>query len=177
VLPWRPRESHSGWEKSRHDKSFQGQAEEPLGTHSHSTIFKWSIECYLLIGRKKCFVLLCPIGKQHLVSSFREFVRDSFCLAILVWLVHQRNASNQETCSLINSSFQNSVYLKTETWEHYVRVFVKPLYQKYKLELTTSIQACINHAFVNIRKFQIPQRQHALKSCLKSKFAFFHSLS
>ena len=59
----------------------------------------------------------------------------------------------------------------------YVRVFVKPLYQKYKLELTTGIQACINHAFVNIRKFQIPQRQQALKSHVKSEFEFFHSLS
>ena len=25
------------------------------------------------LGTKKCFVLLCPIGKQHLLSSFREF--------------------------------------------------------------------------------------------------------
>ena len=46
-----------------------------LGTDSHQTISKRSSECWLLIGHKKCFVLLCPIGEQHLLSSFREFVR------------------------------------------------------------------------------------------------------
>ena len=60
----------------------QAQAEEPLGTDSHQTISKWSNECWLLIGHKKCFVLLCPIGEQHLLSSFREFVHDSY------WLDH-----------------------------------------------------------------------------------------
>ena len=38
-----------------------------------------SSECWLLIGHKKCFVLLCPIGEQHLQSSFREFVHE--CLS------------------------------------------------------------------------------------------------
>ena len=28
---------------------------------------------------QKCFVLLCPIGEQFLLSSFREFVHDSHC--------------------------------------------------------------------------------------------------
>ena len=59
----------------------------------------------------------------------------------------------------------------------YVRIFVKPLYQKYKLELTTGIQACINHALINICKVQIPQRQQPQKRHLKSEFTFFHSLS
>ena len=40
---------------------------------------KRSSECWLLIGHKKCFVLLCPIGEQHLLSSFREFVHDGYC--------------------------------------------------------------------------------------------------
>ena len=53
------------------------KAEKPLGTDSHCTISKWSSECWLLIGHKKCFVLWCPIGKQHLLSSFREFVHDA----------------------------------------------------------------------------------------------------
>ena len=30
-------------------------------------------------AQKKCFVLLCPIGEQHLQSSFREFVHE--CLS------------------------------------------------------------------------------------------------
>ena len=28
---------------------------------------------------KKCFVLLCPIGEQFLLNSFREFVHDGYC--------------------------------------------------------------------------------------------------
>ena len=78
--PRRHRGSQSGREKMR-DESFQVRAEEPLGTDSHRTISKNSSGCRLLIGHKKCFVLLCPIGKQFLLSSFREFVHDSYCLA------------------------------------------------------------------------------------------------
>ena len=62
------------------DESFQVRAEEPLGTYSHRTISKNSSGCRLLIGHKKCFVLLCPIGEQFLLSSFREFVHDGYCL-------------------------------------------------------------------------------------------------
>ena len=39
VHPWRPRGDQSGWEKWC-TKSFQAQAEKPLGTHSHWTISK-----------------------------------------------------------------------------------------------------------------------------------------
>ena len=77
--PRRPRGSQSGWEK-RQDESFQVRAKEPLGTDSHRTISKNSSGCRLLIGHKKCFVLLCPIGEQFLLSSFREFVHDGYCL-------------------------------------------------------------------------------------------------
>ena len=38
---------------------------------------------------KKSFVLLCPIGEQFLLSSFREFVHDGYCLATLARFVHQ----------------------------------------------------------------------------------------
>ena len=75
IHPRRPRGGQSGREK-RCDKSFQAQAEKSLGTDSHRTISKRSSDCRLLIGHKKCFVLLCPIGEQHLLSSFREFVHD-----------------------------------------------------------------------------------------------------
>ena len=34
---------------------------------------------------EKCFVLFCPIGEQHLLSSFCMFVHDGYCLAILFW--------------------------------------------------------------------------------------------
>ena len=61
--PRRPRGSQSGREKRR-DESFQVWAKEPLGTNSHRTISKNSCRCRLLIGHKKCFVLLYPIGEQ-----------------------------------------------------------------------------------------------------------------
>ena len=92
IHPRRPRGSQSGREKGR-DESFQARAKEPLGTDSHQTISKNSSRYRLLIGHKKCFVLLCPIGKQFLLSSFREFVHDGYCLATLARFVHQACAS------------------------------------------------------------------------------------
>ena len=86
--PRRPRGSQSGREKRR-DESFQARAEEPLGTDSHRTISKNSSGCRLLIGQKGCFVLLCPIGEQFLLSSFREFVHDGYCPATLTRFVHK----------------------------------------------------------------------------------------
>ena len=83
-----PRGSQSG-RKKRRDESFQVRAKEPLATDSHRTISKNSSGCRLLIGHKKCFVLLCPIGEQFLLSSFREFVHDGYCLATLARFVHQ----------------------------------------------------------------------------------------
>ena len=76
--PRRPRGSQSGREKGC-DESFQVRAKEPLGTNSHRAISKNSSWCRLLIGHKKCFVLLCPIGEQFLLSSFREFVHNGYC--------------------------------------------------------------------------------------------------
>ena len=84
--PRRPRGSQSGWEKRR-DESFQVRAKEPLGTDSHRAISKNSSGCRLLIGHKKCFVLLCPIGEQHLLSSFRELVHNGY------WLDHGLSGS------------------------------------------------------------------------------------
>ena len=104
IHPRRPRGSQSGRVKRR-DESFQAWAEEPLGTDSRRTISKRSSECWLLIGHLKCFVLLCSIGEQHLLSSFREFVHDGF------WLDHglsgsctkemHSHARSQESFSLI----------------------------------------------------------------------------
>ena len=75
--PRRPRGGQSGREKRR-DESFQVRAKEPLGTDSHRTMSKNSSGCRLLIGHKKYFVL-CPIGEEFLLSSFREFVLDGYC--------------------------------------------------------------------------------------------------
>ena len=76
--PRRPRGSQSGREKRR-DESFQVRAKKPLGTDSYRTISKNSSRCRLLIGHKKCFVLLCPIGEQFPLSSFCEFVHHDYC--------------------------------------------------------------------------------------------------
>ena len=40
---------------------------------------------------------------------------------------------------------------------------LKTLFQKYKLELRTGINACINHAFANIREFKMPRQLTATK--------------
>ena len=61
-------------------RKFSSTGERAPRTDSHRTISKNSSRCRLLIGHKKCFVLLCPIGKQFLLSSFREFVHDGYCL-------------------------------------------------------------------------------------------------
>ena len=41
---------------------------------------------------------------------------------------------------------------------------LKTLFQKYKLELTTGIHACIDHAFVNIREFNMPRQLTTTKT-------------
>ena len=61
-------------------RKFSLRAKKPLGTDSHRTISKNSSGCRLLIGHKKCFVLLCPIGEHISMSSFRVFVNDGYCL-------------------------------------------------------------------------------------------------
>ena len=94
--------------------SFQAQAKEPLGTDSHRTISKRSSECWLLIGHKKCFVLLCPIGEQHLLSSFREFVHDATAIdSITACLAHAPNKCTQSGNFQfdINTLFQNTGWL------------------------------------------------------------------
>ena len=53
-------------------------------------------ECWFLTGHKKFFVLLCPIGEQHLLSSFREFVHDGYYLATVAWFVHQAFPTRNE---------------------------------------------------------------------------------
>ena len=80
--PRRPRGSESGWEKRR-DKGFQAKG-EPLATDSHRTISKHWL---LIIGHKKCLVLLCPIGEQHLLISFCEFLHNGY------WLNHGLSSS------------------------------------------------------------------------------------
>ena len=59
---------------------FSSTGERAPSTDSHPATSKNSSGCRLLIGHKKCFVLLCPIGKQFLLSSFHQFVHNGYCL-------------------------------------------------------------------------------------------------
>ena len=117
--PRRPRGSKSGRVRRR-DESFQAWAEEPLGTDSHRTNSKRSRECWFLIGHKKCFVLLCPIGKQHLLSSFREFVHDGCYLATVARFVHQafltRNEGTTDESKIVSDSQQDGNAICLIVW-------------------------------------------------------------
>ena len=73
MHPRRSRGSQLGREKRR-DESFQVRAEERLGDW---TISKDSSGCRLITGHKKRFV---PNRRTHLLSSFRAFVHDGYCL-------------------------------------------------------------------------------------------------
>ena len=139
--PRRPRGSQSGREKWW-DESFQVRVKEPLGTSSHQAISKNSSGCRLLIGHKKCFVLLCPIGKQFLLSSFREFVHDGYCL--------DHGLSGSCTKEYMQSGNFQFVIKSPSDFKILSAQNLKTLFQKYKLELTTGIHACISHV---LRKY------------------------
>ena len=58
--------SQSGQENQKDNERFQEGVKEPVGTESHQTLSKRLGECRRLIGHKKSFVLLCPIGRYYL---------------------------------------------------------------------------------------------------------------
>ena len=60
-------------EKARQKLSSTGKRAPGYQLYSHRTISKNSTRCRLLIGHKKCFVLLCSIGEQ-LLPSWALFV-------------------------------------------------------------------------------------------------------
>ena len=100
--PRRPRGSQSGRDKNP-DESFQARAEEPLATDSRRAISKLSGECWLLIGHKKCFVLLCPICGQHLLSSFLAFVHYRYCLSKMALEFTRNHLRENQHLAKINS--------------------------------------------------------------------------
>ena len=72
-------------------ESFQARVEEPLGSDSYQTISKRSGECWLQIGLKKCFVLLCPIGEQQrLFWGVFVFSNSPYLSGALIKVVHAR---------------------------------------------------------------------------------------
>ena len=66
-------------------------------------------------AQKKCFVLLCSIGEQHLLSSFCEFVHTAID-SITACLAHAPKKCTQSGNFQfdINSPFQNTVCPKTK---------------------------------------------------------------
>ena len=84
-----PQKTDSGLLMHYQPYSWLVPSSKTQGTDSHRTISKRSRECWFLIGHKKCFVLLCPIGEQLRLSSFREFVHDGYYLATVARFVHQ----------------------------------------------------------------------------------------
>ena len=127
-----PRGSQSGQEKMR-DESFQVRAEEPLGTDSHRTISKNSSGCRLLIGHKKCFVLLCPIGEHIFWVPF----------------VCSYTTAVDSITACLSGNFQFDIKSQSDFKIPSVRK-LKTLFRKYKLQLTTVIHACISHV---LRKY------------------------
>ena len=96
-----------------------------------------------LIGHKKCFVLLCPIGEQFLLSSFRELYATA-TVSITASLVHAPKKCSQ------SGNFQFHIKSPSDFKSLSARK-LKTLIQKlYKLELTTGIHAWIGHV---LRKY------------------------
>ena len=104
--------------EKRRDESFQAQVEKPLCTDSHQTISKRSSECWLPIGHKKCFVLLCPISEQFLLSSFCEFVHDRYYFATVAQFVYQafliRNKGTTDESKNVSDAISRSNSICTE---------------------------------------------------------------
>ena len=143
-----PRRPRGSAREKRWDESFQVRAKEPLGTNSHQTISKNSSGYRLVIGHKKCFVLLCPIGEQFLLSSFREFVHDSYCLATLARFVHQACAYRGNFYFLLS---------QPETKESKERL---GCYQQEQLNLPREYSVFDgSQCIVNNRKFQMRRRR------------------
>ena len=77
-------------------RTFSSMGGRALGYRLSSDHSKRPRECWFLTGHTKYFVLLCPIGEQHLLSYFREFVHDCYYLATVAWFVHQAFLSRNE---------------------------------------------------------------------------------
>ena len=84
-------------------------AKETPGTDSHRTISKTSSRCLLLIGRKKCFVSLCPIGEQFILpQKIFNFVHSKTLFSALVMRYGSENGKQmQVTIIKITESKEN----------------------------------------------------------------------
>ena len=166
LHPRRPRGSQSGREK-RWDESFQVRAKETLGTDSHRTISKNSSGCRLLIGHKNCFVLLCPIDEQFLLSSFRE----SYTTAIVSITDAPKKCTQSGKFQFDIKSTSDFKILSAQKLNTLSKNTSLSLQQVFALESVTSC--------VNIREFLKDTTTAASHENVawKSEFTFFQSLS
>ena len=139
--PRRPRGSQSGREKGR-DESFQVRAKEPLGTDSHRTISKIQEEAGSWLGTKNALYNCAQSANSFswvlFVSSYTTaFVSITACLARAPKKCTQSGNFKFDIKSPSDFKILSARRLKT-------------LFQKYKLELTTGIHACIGHV---LRKY------------------------
>ena len=69
-------------------------------------------------AKNVCFVLLCPIGEQDLLSSFRGFVHDGYYLATVARFVHQafltRNEGTTDESKNVSDAISRSNLICTE---------------------------------------------------------------
>ena len=97
---------------------------------------------------KKCSVLLCPIGEQFLLSSFREFVHDGYCLATLALFVHQACASK--------GNFLLLLLLLYLTWEKHL---AKAILQVFQKSILRKKERKYVHRSVKIYTFYFPNQK------------------
>ena len=135
--PRRPRGSQSGREKRR-EESFQERAKEPLGTDSHKSKRMPAPDW----AQKKKLCIIVPNRRTRLLSSFRVFVHDGYCLD------HGLSVSCTKEMHAVRKL---SVLIK---YPSDIKILsarkLKTRFQKYKLQLTTGIHACIGHV---LRKY------------------------
>ena len=144
----------------------QGRAKEPLGTDSHRTISE------LFFGHKKCFVLLCPISEQFLLSSFCEFVHDSYCLD---QGLTSSGSCTKEMQAVRRLTDQFDIKSPSDFKILSARK-LKTLFQKYKLELTLQVFTLASVKFcINIREFlkDTTMAESHENVVWKSEFTFF----
>ena len=92
--PRRPRGSLSVGSGEKAGRKFSSTGKRAPGYRLSPNYFQKFKRMPALIGHKKCFVLLCPIGEQFLLSSFRELYATA-TVSITASLVHAPKKCSQ----------------------------------------------------------------------------------
>ena len=143
-LPRRPRCSQSGREKGR-DESFQVRAKKPLGTPTLTKLFpKIQADAGSWLGTKNALYYCAQSANSFswvlFVSSYTTAI-----VSITACLAHAPKKSLKKCTQ--SGHFQFDIKSSSDLKILSAR---KMLFQKYKLELTTGIHACIGHV---LRKY------------------------